>query len=209
MPTFAFASPHLVIAIAAATTSTYDAVARELNGSISSVHAVRAAALLQESLRHDPGWFPKSQCAAEMCEAPDALTPLSSRLVDPMPVWKLLDALDSTGDARMASKQAIYDEYVEIVRTVLKPHLLACKRPAAEWVAEKTASLLEAPKDVAAGAGGANADSGYSDGGVGAAVDALIEELVKISRFELGLNGVMRARAKKLETGACPNLNDV
>ena len=37
-------------------------------------------------------------------------------------------------------------------------------------------------------------------------VDALIEELVKISRFELGLNGVMRARAKKLETGACPNL---
>ena len=256
----------------AATAATFDAVAVELQAaaSVGARHAVRAAALLQEALRHDPGYFPGGECAPEMCEAPDALIPLTSKLVDPLPVWRLLDARGDGGardtgtngagarrgveqghhERLVQARDALYREYVSIVTTVLKPHLVVTKRPLNEWVAEKTASLFGRSRGAGSGGGGSSggggggtsgggsgsgggssggggggsssdgsgdsSSGGGGDGGGGggddddderattAAVAALVEELCTRSRFERGLDAVMRSRALKLEKERCP-----
>jgi hypothetical protein len=140
--------------------------------------AVLAAVLLRGALRNDPGFFPGvDACPDGSCNGPDVLTLRSAELVNPIPVWRLVQP-----QSEAAALDQLYAEYKNIVTTVLEPHLVAAgvTTRRLEWVATKIAQANAAAETEATGIEqSSRTDDGDGGGSVSNGGD-MVAELMKL-----------------------------
>ena len=193
--------------------------AGDVGGAQELMSAVRkrviAGALLKLALRYDPGFFPQ-ECPASMCEKPGASTPQSGELVAPVPIWLLLSEnatwsetfSPASFDANDAGKDAVYSEYLRVLKAVLLPQLnevateLHLRPQVAEWVASVSSKVI----GIVNSADGKMQTQPVDANEVHNAIAFLTTELLASQQtFEKALRTKLMERNSRVQSSACPD----
>ena len=139
-------------------------------------------------------------------EGPDALTVGSSELSAPLPLWRVAFPLDAAGapSALSRAKDELYIEYLKVLDASLDPHFQAMPAPPPthiEWIVEKTQELYGGQSATYANMLAKEGRAVLSNG-----ISVLLAELRTRTRFENGLNAVLRRRNRTLSEGACTDI---